>query len=29
MRESEVEAVNLKVAHYLGLEEVPDWDNVS
>ena len=29
MREAEVDAVNLKVAHYLGLEEVPDWENVS
>ena len=29
VREAEVEAVNLKVAHYLGLEEVPDWENVS
>ena len=29
VREAEVDAVNLKVAHYLGLEEVPDWENVS
>lgn len=29
VKEAEVEAVNLKLAHYLGLEEVPDWENVS
>ena len=28
-KEAEVEAVNLRVAHYLGLEALPDWENVS
>ena len=29
VKEAEVRAVNLKVAHYLGLNEVPDFKNVS
>ena len=29
VKEAEVKAVNLKVAHYLGLNEVPDFKNVS
>ena len=29
LKEAEVEAVNLRVAHYLGLEALPDWENVS